>query len=261
MVKYKVIASDLDGTLLQNGIRTLREDIVPAIRDYCERGGIFLPASGRQYNSLRRLFEGVEDQIDYIAENGCLVFHKGELIYKASMDRQAGYELIDAITKIDGAEVIVSGVHCNYIRRCDTKFYDYITNFVKNKVTLVDDFTEVPEDFFKISAYSELGTYLFEDILKEKFSDDLNVVTSGNCWTDVMPKGIHKGSGIEILSEKTGIPLSEFAALGDHYNDLEMLTAVGHPACVDNAKPEIMSICERHMESGADLLKYYLKEM
>lgn len=260
MVKYKVIASDLDGTLLQNGIRTLREDIVPAIRDYCKRGGIFLPASGRQYYSLQRLFAGVENEIDYIAENGCLVFHKGELIHHASMDRKAGLELIDAITEIEGAEVIVSGVNCNYIRRRDTAFYDYITNFVKNKVTLVDELSEVPEEFFKISAYSAQGTQLFEDILKEKFGAALNVVTSGNCWTDVMPKGVHKGSGIRILSQKTGIPLSEFVALGDHYNDLEMLEAVGHPACVDNAKPEILAMCEMHMESGADLLLHYLQQ-
>lgn len=258
-VKYKVIATDLDGTLLQNGIRTLREDLIPLIKDYIKRGGIFLPASGRQYASLRRLFEPVADDIAYIAENGCLVFNKGELIYKSTMDRNIGLELCDAISAIHGAQLQVSGVDCCYIRRRDTEFLDYITNFVKNRVTVVEEMSEVHEEFFKISAYSSQGTYIFEKQLQELFGERLNVVTSGNCWTDMMPKGIHKGSGIRVLSEKLNIPLDEFVALGDHYNDLEMLQAVGHPACVDNAKPEVMEICERHMECGADLLAYYLQ--
>jgi len=257
-VMYEVVATDLDGTLLQNGIRTLRDDIIPAIKDYIRRGGIFLPASGRQYASLRRLFAGVEDEIAYIAENGCLVFYQGELLYKSVMDRKYGLELVDAISSIDGAQVVVSGVNCSYIRRRDKEFLDYITNFVKNNVTPVDEMDDIEEDFFKISAYSSEGTALFEDILKEKFSDRLNVVTSGNCWTDVMPKGVHKGSGIRVLSDKLGISLENMAALGDHYNDYEMLSAVGHPACVDNAKPEIMNICEKHMECGSDLLLHYL---
>lgn len=258
--KYPVIASDLDGTLLQNGIRTLREDIVPLIKDYVSRGGIFLPASGRQYASLRRLFAGVEDEIAYIAENGCLVFNKGELLYRSVMDREQGLELVAEIDSIPGAEVVVSGVNCSYIRKRDTEFLDYITNFVKNNVTPVDEMDDVPEDFFKISAYSSQGTALFEEQLQKRFGERLNVVTSGACWTDVMPKGIHKGSGIKVLSEKLNIPLSEFVALGDHYNDMEMLQCVGHPACVDNAKPEIKVICERQMESGADLLAWYLTQ-
>ena len=254
---YKVIATDLDGTLLQNGIRVLREDMVPLIRDYVRRGGIFLPASGRQHLNLQHLFSGIEDEISYIAENGCLVFHKGELIYRSTMSREDGIATTRAIMDIPGARVAISGVECTYILK-GQDFFSHITNYVKNKAVELDSPEDMPEDFFKVSAYSKDGVELFDKKLKDLFSDHLTVVTSGNFWTDIMPQGVHKGTGLKALSEHTGIPLSEFVALGDHYNDLEMMSMVGHPACVDNAVPEIMAISEKHMENGCDLLKYYL---
>ena len=74
-----------------------------------------------------------------------------------------------------------------------------------------------------------------------------------------MPKQVNKGSALKVFSEKTGIKLEDFVALGDHYNDLEMMEIAGHPACVSNAVDEIKALCEKEMECGADLLLYYLR--
>ena len=68
MIKY--IASDLDGTLLHNGAQHLPEEIFDLIRALKKRGIHFIAASGRQYNNMYRMFEPVQDDISYIAENG-----------------------------------------------------------------------------------------------------------------------------------------------------------------------------------------------
>ena len=256
---YKAIASDIDGTLLQNGSRVLREDIIPAIQDYIERGGVFLPASGRQQRNLRMMFAGVENDISYIAENGCLIYHEGKLIHYETMARDSGVEIARRILSIPGARLAISGVECVYVMRSDPGFFDYIENHVKTKAVYLDDPSDMPEDFFKISAYSKEGVEIFENRLKEAFSKDFNVVTSGLCWTDIMPKQVNKGSALKVFSEKTGIKLEDFVALGDHYNDLEMMEIAGHPACVSNAVDEIKALCEKEMECGADLLLYYLR--
>ncbi len=257
---YKIIATDLDGTILQNGIRILRDDIQPNIKRYLSRGGIFLPASGRQYYNLRRMFDEVADDIAYIAENGCLIFYRGELLHRAVMDRKLGLELCDAIDDIPGAKLVVSGVEGVYIREGDRELYDHIVGYVKTKATTVKSMRDVKEEFFKISAFSKEGVGIFEDRLKSMFSDRLNVVTSGLSWTDVMPKGVHKGSAIRILADRLGIPLEDVAALGDHYNDMELLEAVGYPVCVDNAMPEIKALCKRQGPDGSDLLIELLNE-
>ena len=68
----KLIASDLDGTLLKNGAQELPPDIFPIIRELRQKGIRFVAASGRQYYNLRLLFKPVRDEIFYIAENGSL---------------------------------------------------------------------------------------------------------------------------------------------------------------------------------------------
>ena len=58
----KLIASDLDGTLLQ-GTREISKEAVGMIKKLSEMGILFVAASGRQYPNLRRLFEPVKDDI------------------------------------------------------------------------------------------------------------------------------------------------------------------------------------------------------
>ena len=255
---YRAIAADLDGTLLQNGIRVIDDETITLIKAYTARGGLFLPASGRQYPNLRMMFREAADDIAYVAENGCLVLFEGHIVDRPVMDRKLALDVIDAIRSIPGAKLAVSGVNCTYIVSGDEDFYDHIENYVKTKAVVMERMEDVPEDFSKISAYSRDGVELFDSKLKELFSDRLNVVTSGLYWTDIMPMGVHKGRGVEAISRVSGIPLSDFVALGDHCNDLEMMSIVGHPACVDNAIPEVKALCEKQMEKGTELLKYYL---
>jgi len=78
----KLIASDLDGTLLQNGARDVNPIVFDQIRTLKEHGILFAAASGRQYLNLRRLFTPVQDDIAYIAENGSLCIYNEETISK-----------------------------------------------------------------------------------------------------------------------------------------------------------------------------------
>ena len=85
MIKY--IASDLDGTLLHNGAQHLPEEIFDLIRALKKRGIHFIAASGRQYNNMYRMFEPVQDDISYIAENGSLCIHNHKIISRGEIDR------------------------------------------------------------------------------------------------------------------------------------------------------------------------------
>ena len=70
----RLIASDLDGTLLKNGAQVIPEifELIPALK---KRGIHFVAASGRQYANIRRLFAPLQDEISYVAENGSLCMH------------------------------------------------------------------------------------------------------------------------------------------------------------------------------------------
>lgn len=80
----KLIASDLDGTLLKNGAQELNTTVFQQILALRENGIYFVAASGRQYENLRRLFAPVKDDISYIAENGSLCIHKGNILARGT---------------------------------------------------------------------------------------------------------------------------------------------------------------------------------
>ena len=84
----KLIASDLDGTLLLNGNTQVSDELFRLIDAYQKQGVLFCAASGRQYNSLRGLFAPVADDILYLCENGAVVFYKGKVLGKTCIPRE-----------------------------------------------------------------------------------------------------------------------------------------------------------------------------
>lgn len=104
----KLIASDLDGTLLQNDAQELTPRAVELIRSLTQKGIRFVAASGRQYDNERRLFAGIEDQISYIAENGSLCIHQGKVISRGIIPDELAYRIIHEIKKEPGYEIVVS---------------------------------------------------------------------------------------------------------------------------------------------------------
>ena len=59
----KLIASDLDGTLLQNGSQELTPRAIKLIHEITQKGIRFAAASGRQYDNERRVFHEIKDEI------------------------------------------------------------------------------------------------------------------------------------------------------------------------------------------------------
>ena len=238
----KLIASDLDGTLLQ-GTREISKEAVGMIKKLSEMGILFVAASGRQYPNLRRLFEPVKDDIAYICENGALVVYQGRVLHKDVFDRTLGDEILENILKKESAEALVSGESTCYVQPKQESFYDHIANFVKNDVTLMDDIFRIEEPYLKISVYEEAGVEEIYPYWKEKFGERATVVTSGFAWLDMMPKGADKGNAMEILQRSLHIRPEECAAFGDNYNDLEMLARVKYSYAAGDAKETVKRAC------------------
>ena len=73
----RLIASDIDGTLLPYGEQAISEEVFQEIRRLERRGILFCPASGRQYTSVRKLFAPVADKLPCVCENGAAVYDAG----------------------------------------------------------------------------------------------------------------------------------------------------------------------------------------
>lgn len=250
----KLIASDLDGTLLQNNSQQLTKQVVPYIKKLKEMGIIFVAASGRQYANLQRLFEPVKDDIAYICENGALVIYQGQILYKSIIDKEIGEEILVDIRGREGCEILLSGMNTSYLEPKTNEYAHRMQYIVKNNVTIVKDILNITEDYLKISVYEREGINNSEEYFRNKWSDKVTVVTSGTAWLDMISLGTNKGNAMKVLQEKFNIKPEQTMAFGDNYNDIEMLEGVGYSYAMNSGKQDIINLCKFSADRVEDIL-------
>ena len=182
----RLVASDIDGTLLRNGAKSIDPALFDQIRRMGERGIRFCPASGRQYSSLRRLFEPVADELSYLCENGAVVWGPGApgaVLSKTVMDRSSALALCGAILAQSTCEVLISGANTSYLCPKQEDIVDHMRYFVGNNVTILKTPEEVPEDMVKVSAYCRDGAAAMVPVLSPGW-EDFHPAVAGEKWLD-----------------------------------------------------------------------------
>ena len=96
--------------------------------------------------------------------------------------------------------------------------------------------------------------------LSERFGDVLECCSSGRTVLDIQKSGRNKGVMLAELARRIGGNRRVYA-VGDCYNDLEMLRSVDVPCCPSSAVPEVKNICSNILCSNnegvlADLVGY-----
>ena len=143
----KLVASDLDGTLLHNYQQTVPKEIYDTIKALHEKGIIFTAASGRQYANERLLFHEIKDDISYIAENGSLCIHQGKVISRGLIEDDLAYRILRELKKEPGFEIVVSREDTCLIENNNSQFANHIVNVMHNTTEIVDDLLTVKGPF------------------------------------------------------------------------------------------------------------------
>lgn len=232
----RLVATDLDGTLLENG-GVLPDGIFPMILRLKEAGIAFAACSGRQYTNLRRLFRPVADDMMFICENGALCV-RGDGTFDTTPIPAAYTEEIMHDILSEGMNLLVSGTRSAYIPDRNRDFSDDIIYRLRNTVTILRDLDELPEQPIKISGMIRADR--MADVsarLQVKWSGILSCVVAGPEWLDFTVAD--KGTGLKKLLNSLGIRPEDAAAFGDAFNDEAMLDLVGHPYIMRNAVPEM----------------------
>ena len=250
----KLIASDLDGTLLQNGAQELDPIIFDQIRTLKENGIRFAAAGGRQYPNLRRLFAPVQDHISYIAENGSLCVHDGKVLSRGLIPRDLGNRIVDAIHQCSGCECIISGEKVCYSDSVNEEFRYHMLHVMKNDMKFVDSIDEIQEPYLKIAVCNFNGTKDCLAYFQKLFSSEIKVVTSGNIWVDFIAPDANKGTALHTLLDYLHILPEECVAFGDQYNDVEMLQLAGTSYAMSGAAPGISFYSTYVTNSVSDVL-------
>lgn len=251
----KLIASDLDGTILLNGAQSVDKSMIEAIDELVDRGHIFAPASGRQLVSLKRLFEPISDKLLYISENGALVKYKGDTLVKNALDRQLALDIIEDVISVLNCEVLVSGEHTAYIKPKSVEYLYRMTKVVNYATTIVENFKDIKEDILKVAVCDMSGIDNSKEHFFEKWRGIAAPTVSGTLYMDFMDLSVSKGGAIKQIQEKLGIAPEECIAFGDNFNDIEMLDSVVYSYVMSTAVPEV----KKHGRYTADNVEEVLR--
>lgn len=248
----KIIASDLDGTLLPP-TKIMPADTFPLIKKMHEKGMLFVPASGRQLPNLKKLFAPALDKIAIIAENGGLVWYGGEIIFADPTPSADVLRALDIIRAQKGLYPVVSCADCAYYEDDYPRFVEILKRSYSSD-KLVGNLDEIvaKESVIKISVWDDSPAAEHGGVVLPPLIDGLRTRVSGYDWVDVSVLHADKGRALCALMERLGVNKSECAAFGDHMNDYEMLSASGHPYVTANAYPPLKKLIGEEIPSNAD---------
>lgn len=235
----KLIASDIDGTLLQEGTDRINPELYDMIRDLKKRGIYFAAASGRQYESMYHVFEPVADEIFFIAENGTNLMYQGKNLNFVPLEQELAEDLIRYIRSQEGCRLIVSTPEIMYTEGHDPEFMDWLVNGYHNHVAETEDVMKVCHRTNKISLFHPGNAAFLLDGAQKRFGERLYVTLAGQTWIDFMARGVDKGTALALLQQRLGAAREETMAFGDNCNDLGMIRQAGESYAVANAHPRL----------------------
>lgn len=235
----KLIASDIDGTLVPDGSHELNPELYDVILKLRAKGIQFAAASGRQWLSIESIFEPIKEKVFYLSDNGAYVGCHGRSLYVNPIERKTVMDMVQDVRNMDGLDVMICGPDVIYTETDNQEFLDWMVNGYKFHVKQVEDLTRVESEFIKISVYRKTDVEAHTRTLREKYADRLKMTIAGDMWMDCMRPGINKGQAVKLLQDSLGIKPEETMAFGDQLNDIEMLKQAYYSFAVGNAREEV----------------------
>lgn len=235
----KLIASDIDGTLVRDGDNVLNPELYDEILRLRAKGIQFVAASGRQWHSIERIFEPIKEKIFYVSDNGAYVGCYGRNLFLTAIDHDVVMDMVADVRRCEGLDVMISGPDVVYLETEDQDIIRWLVDSYRFEVKQVPDLTKVEDRFIKVSVYKAHGVEEAARAIREKYKDKLKITISGDMWMDSMAFGVSKGEAIRQIQESLDILPEETMAFGDQLNDIEMLERAYYSYAIGNARPEV----------------------
>ncbi len=266
-MKYKILAMDMDDTLLKNDL-SISLKTKEALKKAKEKGLIIVLASGRPTSAM----DSFAKELDLHKGEGYIISYNGafvkncvtdETIFKQSLSKEYLHEIYD-----------LSKEHNVYLH---TYLDDFIVTDNNNKYTeieskltnisikVVDNLKEyVNGEVIKAIALEE-PNYLKEvrKKVETKVGDKMSVTISKPYFLEFMDKGVDKGKALELLAKKINVDINKVVAVGDSYNDLTMIQAAGLGVAMGNANEDVKKaatiiVKDNENDGIAELINNYI---
>lgn len=256
-MSYEMIVLDLDNTLL-NEDHKLDKKTVETVKKLKNLGKKVTIATGRMYVSALPFIEKLNIDLPVISYNGAYVYDpvNEEVIFHKAIPKERAFDIINETEK--------ANMHINLYR--EDKFFVEERNEgveVYEKIAgirgieigkLSENFNDSPTKMLIVEKDLKKKNYYLE-YFKENYSDSLEITESKEIFIEFMAEGVSKAAALKELSKTLNIDKENIIALGDGFNDLEMIEWAGLGIAMDNAPSGVKKradiIAPHHNENGA----------
>jgi len=238
-LKIKMIVTDLDRTLLRTDMSI--SDYTAGVLNRCRKSGIKVVFATARYMRQVKDFTLKIPADAVIAMNGALIYVDDEIVIEHTIPENTKHRFI---RELNTAGIKMAAEAANVV---------YTNRHTPDDDRIAWDFTnEVPIAIHRISIRHNDPKQVMR--IAEKYGDLRVYSNSGETLFDIGPEKADKSKGAYALSELFGIPMSEIAAFGDDFNDIDMLKDCGVGVAVANACDEAKSaaddVCDSNDEDG-----------
>lgn len=257
-----IIASDLDGTLIlhsrtdtTNPEDTVSSDLFPVLDALSEKNILFCAATGRNYSSAAEHFGEYADKIAFLCENGAVLYYKGILLDTIDIPRDLSQNIVFSIASIPDCFARINTTENVYYYVENEAQADLMRSWEYPDAVTALTFDAVKGDITQISAISLGPAEPSANVLIPLWRDKVGVMIAGEHWVDFTNAG--KGKGLQLLCRHLNIPLSAAVAIGDNYNDEDMLKAAGTAYIMDTAPKDLLDRISKHTSDALQTIKQY----
>lgn len=219
MSTYKLLALDMDGTLLDEHSK-ISEENAKWIHAALDEGVTVMFSTGRGVQSALPYAEELKLRSPIVAVNGSDVWKEPNVLLKrVLMDVQ-----------------LIRSMH-ELAAEYDTWFWAYAVEGVFNKEKWTEDITGI--EWLKFGFYTEEADKLASIRRTLESWNVLEITNSHPSNLELNPKGISKASGLNEVCKLLGLDMSQVIAMGDSLNDMAMIRAAGLGIAMGNAQEEL----------------------
>ena len=245
---YKMVFSDMDGTLLWKGIR-LSEENYNAIRKVVDKGVAFVICTGRGAFGVEPYLK----ELGLIGKRGYAICQNGATVYDlrdmtVAIKRSFPPSLVKPVA--DFARSLGEVENFYYDDRvfmCE-KLTDEVAEYcqmMKTSPNLINDPTDYDGEFTKcLFSGPREKLEQVKHFAKELLGDQVNLFYSSETYMEFVINGVDKGSALEATAKEAGVELKDTIAIGDGDNDLPMILKAGLGVAMKNG--------EAHVKAAAD---------
>jgi Cof subfamily protein (haloacid dehalogenase superfamily) len=248
----RLIAIDIDGTLLNSKVELSRENR-DALRRAHEAGIEIMLGTGRRHDFALPIALSLGFDLWMMSSNGAVTRSTaGETFHRDLLPKETAIKLAQAMRKYRNYMVLTfdrPGMGAIVCENHD-QLYGVIQRWMEKNAPFIEYVSPIEDAVIEDPIQAmfcgpiALMDGAQDDLAACGFSHDFTALRTQYdfrdlCIVDLLNVGCSKGHALERWAKHRGIERSEVMAIGDNYNDVDMLTYAGHPVIMGNASDDL----------------------